>query len=124
MLLARETGGETPPELAGEDAHATPAAGSPPLTPCPDQAGGYVRAMVPGSRIGVSFLLLLATGGCGDQNVKRILPMGTNMAAPAQTKHTNRLAKEKSPYLLQHAHNPVDWFAWGEEAFEKARREN
>ncbi len=37
--------------------------------------------------------------------------------------HTNRLAREKSPYLLQHAHNPVDWFAWGEEAFEKARRE-
>ena len=37
---------------------------------------------------------------------------------------TNRLAKEKSPYLLQHAHNPVDWFAWNEEAFEKARREN
>ncbi len=37
--------------------------------------------------------------------------------------HTNRLAKEKSPYLLQHAHNPVDWYPWGEEAFEKARRE-
>ncbi len=36
----------------------------------------------------------------------------------------NRLAKEKSPYLLQHAHNPVDWYPWGEEAFEKARREN
>ncbi len=38
-------------------------------------------------------------------------------------KTTNRLAKEKSPYLLQHAENPVDWFAWGEEAFEKAREE-
>jgi uncharacterized protein YyaL (SSP411 family) len=38
--------------------------------------------------------------------------------------HTNRLANEKSPYLLQHAHNPVDWHAWGEEAFEKARRED
>jgi uncharacterized protein YyaL (SSP411 family) len=38
--------------------------------------------------------------------------------------HTNRLANEKSPYLLQHAHNPVDWYAWGEEAFEKARRED
>jgi uncharacterized protein YyaL (SSP411 family) len=38
--------------------------------------------------------------------------------------HTNRLANEKSPYLLQHAHNPVDWYPWGEEAFEKARREN
>ena len=38
--------------------------------------------------------------------------------------HTNRLAHEKSPYLLQHAHNPVDWYPWGPEAFEKARREN
>jgi uncharacterized protein len=39
-------------------------------------------------------------------------------------KHTNRLALEKSPYLLQHAHNPVDWFAWNQEAFDRARREN
>jgi uncharacterized protein YyaL (SSP411 family) len=37
---------------------------------------------------------------------------------------TNRLANEKSPYLLQHAHNPVDWHPWGPEAFEKARRED
>lgn len=44
------------------------------------------------------------------------------MAGPP--KHTNRLAREKSPYLLQHAHNPVDWFAWNDEAFEKARSEN
>jgi len=39
-------------------------------------------------------------------------------------KHTNRLSKEKSPYLLQHAHNPVDWFPWGEEAFETAKKED
>ncbi|MEI9973024.1 MAG: thioredoxin domain-containing protein [Ignavibacteriota bacterium] len=38
--------------------------------------------------------------------------------------HTNQLAQEKSPYLLQHAHNPVDWHPWGEAAFEKARQEN
>src|SRR5438067_11551824 len=38
--------------------------------------------------------------------------------------HTNKLADEKSPYLLQHAHNPVDWFPWGPEAFERARAEN
>ena len=36
----------------------------------------------------------------------------------------NRLAGEKSPYLLQHAHNPVEWFPWGEEAFAKARAED
>ena len=39
-------------------------------------------------------------------------------------KYTNRLARQKSPYLLQHQHNPVDWYPWGEEAFEKARKEN
>ena len=39
-------------------------------------------------------------------------------------KHTNRLINEKSPYLLQHAHNPVDWYPWGDEAFEKARQED
>jgi uncharacterized protein YyaL (SSP411 family) len=37
--------------------------------------------------------------------------------------HTNRLIAEKSPYLLQHAHNPVDWYPWGFAAFEKARSE-
>src|SRR5579871_2549284 len=43
---------------------------------------------------------------------------------PASFKHTNRLIHEKSPYLLQHAHNPVDWYPWGEDAFEKAKKEN
>src|SRR5438874_957096 len=44
--------------------------------------------------------------------------------SPAHAEHTNRLAQEKSPYLLQHAHNPVDWYPWGEESLAKARREN
>ncbi len=39
-------------------------------------------------------------------------------------KYTNNLINETSPYLLQHAHNPVNWFAWGEEAFEKAKAED
>jgi uncharacterized protein YyaL (SSP411 family) len=39
-------------------------------------------------------------------------------------KYTNRLIQEKSPYLLQHAHNPVDWYPWGKEAFDKAKKEN
>ncbi|HSX03158.1 MAG TPA: thioredoxin domain-containing protein [Rhabdochlamydiaceae bacterium] len=38
--------------------------------------------------------------------------------------HTNHLIHEKSPYLLQHAHNPVDWYPWGEEAFQLARKED
>lgn len=41
-----------------------------------------------------------------------------------EQKHTNHLANETSPYLLQHAHNPVDWYSWGEEAFARARQEN
>ena len=43
--------------------------------------------------------------------------------APGRPSHSNRLIKEKSPYLLQHAHNPVEWYPWGEEAFAKAKKE-
>src|SRR5659263_259936 len=39
-------------------------------------------------------------------------------------KHTNQLIHESSPYLLQHAHNPVNWYPWGTEALEKAQKEN
>jgi uncharacterized protein YyaL (SSP411 family) len=46
------------------------------------------------------------------------------MLEPSSTRKPNRLIHEKSPYLLQHAHNPVDWYPWGEEAFERARRED
>ncbi len=47
-------------------------------------------------------------------------------ASPSESgpAHTNRLIDESSPYLQQHAHNPVDWFPWGDAAFEKARRED
>lgn len=44
--------------------------------------------------------------------------MNTTMTVP------NRLAKEKSPYLLQHAYNPVDWHPWGEQAFTIAKALN
>ncbi|EJP6471464.1 DUF255 domain-containing protein [Clostridium botulinum] len=40
------------------------------------------------------------------------------------TSKSNRLIKEKSPYLLQHAYNPVDWYPWSEEAFSKAKSED
>jgi uncharacterized protein YyaL (SSP411 family) len=42
----------------------------------------------------------------------------------AERAHSNRLARETSPYLLQHAHNPVDWHPWGDEALETAKRDN
>jgi len=43
---------------------------------------------------------------------------------PTKTREPNRLSQEKSPYLLQHAHNPVDWYPWGDEAFAKAKAED
>jgi len=51
-----------------------------------------------------------------------ILATGVNMDHAEEA--TNRLIHEKSPYLLQHAHNPVDWYPWGEEAFLKAKKED
>jgi uncharacterized protein YyaL (SSP411 family) len=51
---------------------------------------------------------------------------GVPCAEPVKGKkprHTNRLAREISPYLLMHAHNPVDWYPWGAEAFAKAKKE-
>jgi uncharacterized protein YyaL (SSP411 family) len=49
----------------------------------------------------------------------------TQMPANAvENKYTNRLIEETSPYLLQHAHNPVDWLPWGNEAFERAQKED
>jgi len=48
----------------------------------------------------------------------------TGSAGPRSMPPANRLIYEKSPYLLQHARNPVDWHPWGEEAFAAARRED
>jgi hypothetical protein len=51
------------------------------------------------------------------------LPACAREPATAPAEFTNQLIGEKSPYLLQHAHNPVDWYPWGEEAFAKSRKE-
>ncbi len=53
-----------------------------------------------------------------------VFAAGVSYAAEDAPKYTNRLAKEKSPYLLQHAHNPVDWYPWGQEAFAAAKKQN
>src|SRR5215470_17679198 len=52
-----------------------------------------------------------------------VLLSGAGFGDEPKPKHTNKLAREISPYLLQHAHNPVDWYPWGEEAFAKAKKE-
>ncbi len=63
--------------------------------------------------------LLLALGNCHSKgNGSDTSPQDTMHA------HTNRLVHETSPYLLQHAHNPVDWYPWGDEAFAKAKADN
>ena len=62
---------------------------------------------------------LVALAMTGADSKKETSPVPTTHA-----EHTNRLAREKSPYLLQHAHNPVDWYPWGEEAFARAKAED
>jgi uncharacterized protein len=69
----------------------------------------------------VAWLLLLA--GCARSSVQQA-PKAPDPNMASHSKQTNRLAAEKSPYLLQHQHNPVDWYPWGDEAFAKARRED
>lgn len=61
------------------------------------------------------------------KNTLRIFVLLTILFSCAQSQekmHTNKLINESSPYLLQHAHNPVDWYPWGEEALKKAKDEN
>lgn len=70
---------------------------------------------------GLSLAAAVASPQVAQGNSDQIVKTAT--AVPVHT-HTNRLAGEKSPYLLQHQYNPVDWYPWGEEAFAKARREH
>src|SRR5256885_13018605 len=75
------------------------------------------------SFVGVGVLVAVASF----QDVRGTVRAVSGKDAGAETRdrqHTNRLIQEKSPYLLQHAHNPVDWFPWGETALSKARNEN
>ncbi|XP_041670787.1 spermatogenesis-associated protein 20 [Cheilinus undulatus] len=65
---------------------------------------------LPAYNLSSSVFMSMASGGEGSSSVPH--------------RHTNRLAKERSPYLLQHAHNPVDWYPWGQEAFDKAKAED
>jgi uncharacterized protein YyaL (SSP411 family) len=70
----------------------------------------------------VLVMLLLAwfVSGCSGETPKT----KENGSVMSAVLFTNHLVAQKSPYLLQHVHNPVDWYPWSEEAFEKARREN
>jgi uncharacterized protein YyaL (SSP411 family) len=63
----------------------------------------------------MSLMIMAANTAKGEKDMQ---------TAPAAPKHSNRLINESSPYLLQHAHNPVDWYPWGSEAFERAKKED
>jgi len=77
------------------------------------------------STAAVGFACILpAAAVWGQSNANRPETNSIVTAVPHSPAHTNRLAREKSPYLLQHQHNPVDWYPWGEEAFARARKEN
>ena len=59
-----------------------------------------------------------------EQKGEQYKPRTHHFKPDGSPKYTNRLILETSPYLLQHAHNPVDWFPWGEEAFRLAAELN
>ncbi len=64
------------------------------------------------------FVFLFSLVSCGQTRKEN------NTMNSSEHKFTNHLIHESSPYLLQHAHNPVDWYPWGQEALDKARKEN
>ena len=68
--------------------------------------------------------LTLPLVACGQSSDSDAENAAYKDAASGTHAHTNALINENSPYLLQHAHNPVDWHPWGEAAFEKAKRED
>ena len=83
---------------------------------------GIARQIMPGKRSGwPKFIVLLIVSAA-----LSFSPGESRAQSPHQAPadRSNRLAKETSPYLKQHAHNPVDWYPWGPEALERARREN
>src|SRR5258705_10810413 len=94
------------------------------MSPLPGSAP-RVRHVLPLATLAILAFLLL--GGSRPQRSSvagwAMLAAGT-AGAPERARRANRLIHEKSPYLLQHAYNPVDWYPWGEEAFAKARVED
>ncbi len=76
----------------------------------------------------IATLLITASGCLSGQDTTvtndKTKPSSVKHEQGHDATHTNRLASESSPYLLQHAHNPVDWYPWGDEAIERAQREN
>lgn len=68
--------------------------------------------------------LLMCASCSAEPKIDAKKETGKEKVAPVKHQFTNKLISETSPYLLQHAHNPVDWFPWGKEAFDKAKKED
>jgi uncharacterized protein YyaL (SSP411 family) len=93
----------------------------------PSPTAGRILPMMKRSRIAVIVLgvAMIASSTFIFQLIKASEAGDPRPAVtPNEFQYTNRLINSKSPYLLLHAHNPVDWYPWGEEAFAKARKEN
>lgn len=80
----------------------------------------YLNRSTPKLKLNVAVAVVVAillSSGCQAQSTKQTPPSRAY-------KYTNKLINETSPYLLQHAHNPVNWYPWGAEALDKSKREN
>ena len=95
---------------------------TPPTAPPDGTRSPFVRAALV---LGLAIVVALGVRwGRGVPHAGRLVTANEHERAAPGRRKPNRLIHEKSPYLLQHAYNPVDWYPWGEEAFEKARIEN
>jgi uncharacterized protein YyaL (SSP411 family) len=83
-------------------------------------SGTLLRSDFPAMLLSMNPLRLILSLAC----LTALSPAADPPPAVKASVHTNRLSKEKSPYLLQHQHNPVDWYPWGDEAFARAKAEN
>src|ERR1700756_3481239 len=85
----------------------------------------FARLLLAGALVGMSIpcaTQIISPENSAKQRKAFVSPESAE--GKSQRRHSNRLIREKSPYLLLHAYNPVDWYPWGEQAFAKAKREN
>jgi hypothetical protein len=84
------------------------------------RAGFFMRGMARAGRVNTAIAIVVGALASPAYAQERL---GPPPPAEEKARPKNRLAKETSPYLLLHAHNPVDWYAWGPEALERAKKE-
>lgn len=90
------------------------------LAPEPEETGFLGDALPGASPLDAKLLARLRAAW--ESRPSGYKPRTRHLRPDGSPKYTNRLFLEPSPYLLQHAHNPVNWYPWGDEAFDTARR--